>query len=116
MEFVNRVFNLRPGDLLRGLPLFLYYFLIITFYMLGRNSRDSIFLAQFDRTVLPYADIAVAVLSSTLIALYLRASRGANLRNLQIGTLLAFTVMLPMIWFGLQRERLAASVVYYVWL
>jgi AAA family ATP:ADP antiporter len=115
MTFLNRVFDLRPGDLRRGLPLFLYYFLIITFYMLGRTSRDSIFLDLFDKTVLPYADIAVAVLSSTIVAMYLRASRRANLRNLQIGTLLAFTAMLPMIWWGLRHDRVATSVVYYIW-
>ncbi|HKV98501.1 MAG TPA: Npt1/Npt2 family nucleotide transporter [Vicinamibacterales bacterium] len=116
MEAVNRFFNLRPGDFGRGLPLFLYYFLIITFYMLGRNSRDSIFLDSFDRTVLPYADIAVAVLSGVLIAIYLRASRGGNLRNLQIGTLLVYSVMLPLFWWGLHVEKLkAVSAVYYVW-
>jgi ATP/ADP translocase/HEAT repeat protein len=116
MEAVNRFFNLRPGDFARGFPLFLYYFLIITFYMLGRNSRDSIFLNTFDRTMLPYADIAVAVLSSVLIAIYLRASRGGNLRNLQVGTLLVFSVMLPVLWWGLHIERLkSVTATYYVW-
>src|SRR5262245_56504492 len=116
MDLVNRFFNLRPGDLIRGLPLFLYYFLIITFYMLGRNSRDSIFLANFHKTMLPYADIAVAVLSSVLIAMYLRASRGGNLRNLQVGTLLVFAAMLPMFWWGLHVEKSkAVTAGYYVW-
>ena len=116
MQFVNRIFNLRPGDFQRGFPLFLYYLLIITFYMLGRNSRDSIFLESFDRTKLPYADIAVAVLSTVLVSIYLRASRGANLRNLQIGTLIAFAAMLPILWWGLHVEKsTAVSVIYYVW-
>jgi ATP:ADP antiporter, AAA family len=116
MELVNRVLNLRPGDFRRGLPLFLYYFLIITFYMLGRNSRDSIFLQSFDRTALPYADIAVAALSSVLVAIYLRASRGANLRNLQVGTLLALSAMLPLFWLGLHAQRIVSVVVtYYIW-
>ena len=116
MEVINRIFSLRPGDFRRGLPLFLYYLLIITFYMLGRNSRDSIFLDSFDKTVLPYADIAVAVLSSVLVAVYLRASRGVNLRNLQVGTLVAYAAMLPMLWWGVHVEKwTAASVVYYIW-
>src|SRR5436190_17456387 len=114
MHFANRLFNLRPGDLRHGFPLFLYYLLIITFYMLGRNSRDSIFLDVFDRTKLPYADIAVAVLSGVLIAIYLRASRGANLRNLQIGTLASFAAMLPVLWWGLVEKSTAVAVVYYV--
>ena len=116
MTLVNRLFNLRPGDFARGLPLFLYYLLIVMFYMLGRNSRDSIFLDVFDRTKLPYADIAVAALSGVLVAIYLRASRGANLRNLQVGTLVAFAAMLPMLWFGVHVEQSkAVSVIYYVW-
>jgi AAA family ATP:ADP antiporter len=116
MHLVNRLFNLRPGDFARGLPLFLYYLLIVMFYMLGRNSRDSIFLDVFDRTKLPYADIAVAALSGVLVAIYLRASRGANLRNLQVGTLAAFAAMLPMLWFGVHVEQSkAVSVIYYVW-
>src|SRR5262245_54802813 len=115
MQLVNRIFNLRPGDFSRGFPLFLYYLLIITFYMLGRNSRDSIFLDSFDRNKLPYADIAVAVLSSVLVAIYLRASRGANLRNLQIGTLVAFARMLPLLWLGLRVQTHTVAVIYYVW-
>ena len=27
MQIINRIFNLRPGDFARGLPLFAYYFL-----------------------------------------------------------------------------------------
>lgn len=116
MQLVNRIFNLRPGDFWRGFPLFLYYLLIITFYMLGRNSRDSLFLGSFSRNQLPYADIAVAVLSSVLVAIYLRASRAGNLRNLQVGTLLAFAGMLPLLWWGLHIEKSATVVaIYYVW-
>jgi len=116
MHLVNRLFNLRPGDFVRGLPLFLYYLLIVMFYMLGRNSRDSIFLDVFDRTKLPYADIAVAALSGVLVAIYLRASRGANLRNLQVGTLIAFAGMLPIIWWGVHiQHSTAVAVIYYVW-
>ena len=116
MQLVNRIFNLRPGDFVRGLPMFLYYLLIVMFYMLGRNSRDSIFLEVFDKTMLPYADIAVAALSGVLVALYLRASRGANLRNLQVGTLIAFAGMLPIIWWGVHvANSSTVAVIYYVW-
>ncbi len=116
MELINRVFSLRPGDFRRGLPLFLYYFLIITFYMFGRSARDSIFQHSFPSTRLPYADIAVAILSSGFIAPYLRAARSANLRNLQVGALLLFAAMLPLLWWGVhvQQSRLAAAMLY-VW-
>lgn len=116
MHLINRVFNLRPGDFVRGLPLFLYNFLIITFYVLGRSARDSLFQASYDKTMIPYADIAVAVVSSALIAIYLRASRGANLRNLQMGTLVVLAAMLPLQWWGVHVAHApAVSAIFYVW-
>ena len=46
----------------------------------------------------------------------MRASRGGNLRNLQVGTLLVFSAMLPMFWWGLHVEKLkSVSATYYVW-
>ena len=116
MQLVNRFFNLRPGDFVRGFPLFLYYFLIITFYVLGRSARDSLFQASYDKTLIPYADIAVAAVSTTLVAIYLRASRGANLRNLQIGTLLVLAAMLPVQWWGVHvAHEPRVSAIFYVW-
>ena len=116
MQLVNRFFNLRPGDFIRGFPLFLYYFLIITFYVLGRSARDSLFQASYDKTMIPYADIAVAVVSTTLVAIYLRASRGANLKNLQMGTLLVLAAMLPVQWWGVHvAHKAAVSAIFYVW-
>jgi ATP:ADP antiporter, AAA family len=116
MELINRVFSLRPGDLRRGLPLFLYYFLIITFYMFGRSARDSIFQHFFPSTRLPYADITVAILSGGFIAPYLRAARTANLRNLQVGALLLFGAMLPLLWWGVHvHQARAAAALLYVW-
>ena len=40
-SFIGRVFNLRPGDFARGLPLFAYYLLIVTFYQMARLARVS---------------------------------------------------------------------------
>ncbi len=115
-NLVHRVFDLRPGDFRRGLPLVLYYFFIIAFYTLGRVSRDSIYQESFGKNTIPYADIAVAVLSSVLIAIYLRASRRANLRNLHVWTLVTFAAMLVLLWWGVHVEKSRSFVAaYYVW-
>ena len=116
MELINRVFSLRPGDFRRGLPMFLYYLLIITFYMFGRSARDSIFQAHFPSTRLAYADIAVALLSGLFVAPYLRAARTANLRNLQVGALLLIGAMLPLLWWGVHVDgSRAVAALLYVW-
>ena len=39
-SFISRIFNLRPGDFARGLPLFAYYLLIVTFGY-GWVQRDE---------------------------------------------------------------------------
>ena len=106
-SFINRVFNLRPGDFSRGLPLFAYYFLIISSYGMGRTARDSLFLDQFKAVQLPYADIAVAGLVGFIVALYIRLGRAVNLRNLQFVTLIFFSLCYLGLWWGIHRQKLA---------
>src|SRR5215470_15396358 len=100
VSFINRIFNLRPGDLSRGLPLFAYYFLIISSYGMGRTVRASLFLERFKAVQLPYADIAVAALVGFIVALYIRLGRKVNLRNLQVATLTLFTLSFFGFWWG----------------
>src|SRR5437870_8327182 len=99
-SFINRVLNLRSGELVRGLPLFGYYFLVITFYMMARVARDAIFLDSFNREQLPYADMSVAVVAAFILAPYIRAGYKVSLRNLQMGSLLFFTMNLGAFWCG----------------
>src|SRR5438094_8299197 len=89
-SFINRVFNLRSGELVRGLPLFGYYFLVITFYMMARVARDAIFLDKFNREQLPYADMSAALAAAFILAPYIRAGYKVSLRNLQLGSLILF--------------------------
>src|SRR5262245_40286248 len=115
-SFINRIFNLRPGDFARGLPLFAYYLLIVTFYMMARVARDAIFLDHFSKEQLPYADISVALLAGFIVAPYIRAGYRASLQNLQIGSLLFFSVNLIAFWWGLHFYKLPwLATVFYVW-
>src|SRR5262245_42844902 len=116
VSFIDRIFNLRPGDLARGLPLFAYYFLIISSYSMGRTTRDSLFLDQFKAVQLPYADIAVAAVVGFIVAFYLRLGRRASLRNLQFGTLLVFSLSYFGFWWGLHRFKwIWLSPALYIW-
>jgi len=114
--FINRIFNLRPGDFAKGLPLFAYYLLIVTFYTMARVVRDSIFLAHFKKEQLPFADLSIALLAAIVAAPYIRAGYKASLHHLQIGSLLFFTANLLVFWWGLhfyQTSWVAAA--FYVW-
>src|SRR5262245_8372963 len=115
-SFINRIFNLRPGDFTRGLPLFAYYFLIISSYGMARAARDSLFLDRFKAVQLPYADIAIAALVGFIVAFYIRLGRGASLRNLQVVTLLLIALSYVGFWWGLQSDRwIWLSPTLYVW-
>jgi len=116
MQLINRIFNLRPGDFTRGLPLFLYYLLTVTFYIMARVARDAIFLANFKKEQLPYADMSVALLSAFIVAPYIRAGYRASLRNLQVGSVLFFAFNLAFFWWGFHFHNwswLAAA--FYIW-
>jgi ATP/ADP translocase len=98
ISFINRIFNLRPGDFVRALPLFAYYLLIVTFYMMARVARDAIFLDHFSKEQLPYADICVALAAAFIVAPYIQAGYRMSLRNLQIGSLSFFAANLLAFW------------------
>src|SRR3974390_1293703 len=116
MQIINRIFNLRPGDFARGLPLFAYYFLIITFYQIGRVARAAIFLDHFKATQQPYADMSVALLGGFIIALYIRTGRRLSLRGLQLGSLIFFAANLVALWWGLQFYKWAwMAPLFYFW-
>ena len=106
MQFINRLFNLRPGDFIRGLPLLAYSLLIITSYVMAQVARDALFLNTFTPQQLPYVDIASAALVSIVIAFYIRLGRRAGLRNLLVASLLFYTANVMTLW---------SAVHYYKW-
>ena len=92
---------MRPGDFGRGRPLFAYHFLVIACYMMARVARDAIFLDHFPATSLPYADIASAVLAATVVGLYIRLGRVAELRVVQQATVGFVALSLVALWWAL---------------
>jgi AAA family ATP:ADP antiporter len=96
----NRLFNLRAGDIQNGGPFFLYYFLIIASYVMGQTARDALFLDRFKAVQLPYADIAIALIVGTVIAVYLRASRRLDVVNLTSASLLLLSLFAAGFWWA----------------
>jgi ATP:ADP antiporter, AAA family len=81
-QAVTRFLNLRPGDLSRGWPFFVYLSLIIASYVMGQVCSTALFANQFGAAKLAYGNIAIAAMVGGVIALYLRISRRINLKNL----------------------------------
>lgn len=114
--WINRVFNLRPGDFGRGLPMFGYYFLIISSYIMGQVARDALFLDQFKAVQLPYADIATAGLVGIIVAFYIRLGRLFGLRNLLVSSLLFYTTNVMALWLAMHYYKWVwLSPFLYVW-
>ena len=114
---VERLLDLRPGELSRGVLLFLYLFLIISSYVLGKAARDALFLDRFSASQLPYADIAVAALVGFVVALYIRIGRKVSLRTLLVGSLVVFgSNTLLFWWLAVYYERPWLFPTIYVWM
>ena len=98
LQRIERILDLRPGELARGLLLFGYLFLVISSFVVGKAVRDALFLNEFGALLLPYADITVAVVAAVWVSIYLRISRRVSFRNLLVGSLLFFAVNCLVFW------------------
>jgi AAA family ATP:ADP antiporter len=97
-RFLEKMLNLSPGDLGRGILFFFYLFLIIGSYTVGKVARDALFLDRFAAKELPYADIAIALLVGVLVAVYVRVGRNTSIRNLLVFSLVFSSFTFVLIW------------------
>ena len=75
---LERVLDLRAGELGRGLLLFAYLFFIIGSFTVGKAVRDALFIDEFGAMLLPYADMAIAAIVGIWVSVYLRLARRAE--------------------------------------
>jgi len=116
VNWIERIMELRPGDLGRGVPLFFYLFLVMSCNVVGKVARAALFLDKFSAKQLPFADISVAVLVVFVAAAYLRISRRVSLRNLLAGTAIFFATNCLLFWWLAHFYHPAwLYPVFYVW-
>ena len=115
-RWIERALNIHPGDLGRGTLLCSCLFLIISSYVTGRVARDALFLARFKAVQLPYADIAIALLVSFVLAGYVYLGRRVSLRTLLVGSQLFFASNCALFWaLGHYYHPAWLFPVFYVW-
>lgn len=113
---LERVLDLRSGELTRGLLLFAYLFLVIASFTVGKAVRDALFIDEFGAMLLPYADIAVAATVGAWVSVYLRVARRLNVRTLLMASLVFFAANSLLFWFLAVTSRAAwLTPVIYVW-
>jgi len=96
---VSRLLGIRPGEVYRGLLLFAYLFLVVGSFVVGKATRDALFLYRFSALQLPYVDIAVAVLVSIWVAVYIRVGRYVSLRTIVSWSLGIFGSTSVLFWY-----------------
>ena len=98
-HIIERLLNLRRGDLSRSIPLFFYHFLIISSLVVGQVVRDTLFLDRFQAEHLPYVDITIAAFVLLVVTGYIYTGRHTGLRRLQTGWLLVSVIIAGMFWW-----------------
>ena len=74
MNFLNKLFQMKPGEGKKVLPFFLCFFFVIGSFMFGRTARDTFFLSRFDPAYLPHMMIITAVMIGITIAIMTKLS------------------------------------------
>src|SRR5687767_1029306 len=116
MRFAERVLGLNARELARALPLFAYLFCTMAGSVASKAARDALFLDRFRPIDLPYVDIAIAVLVGLVAGVYIRVGERTNVRNIQIGSLLAFAATALLFWWLTRAGATAPLVVIiYIW-
>ena len=120
MTLAQRVLGLTSRELSRAAPLFAYLFVIMAGSVASKAARDALFLDRFRAIDLPYVDIAIAVIVGLVAGMYIRAGERTNLRNVQMGSLLAFAASAVAFWLltggsPASRPSRVLFVVIYIW-
>src|SRR4030081_2245330 len=96
--WIERAWNVRPGDLGRGSLLCACLFLVITSYKVGGVAGAALFLSRFQARELAFAPIASAVLVALVIAGYVVIARRFLFRDLLVGSMLFFSATCAVFW------------------
>ena len=116
VRWLERVFNLRPGDAGRGLLLCSCLFLIITSYVVGKVAGDALFLAHFQARQLAYVDVCSAFLVLAVIAAYVRLGRRLSVMSLLVASMLFFASNCGLFWVLARNYRTGwLYPVFYMW-
>ena len=110
---LKKLFNIKPGEALPTLILFIYFFAFVALGITGSAARDAYFLNMVDRDYLPLMFLAVAIVLTLTIDIYNRLSKNKDLIHTTTVSCLVFALSLIFI-----QNNLKGWVIYflYVWI
>lgn len=109
------LFRINKSEWPTALLMFMYFFLVLAMYMIGKAARDAMFIGSFGALKLPYALVAQAVALSLLVAVYIKFSRRMNHYKLSMITLLSFAGSSLALWIANCQGHPYLVFAFYVW-
>ena len=94
---LKKLFNIKPGEGLPTLILFIYFFAFVALGITGSAARDAYFLNMVDRDYLPLMFLAVAIVLTLAVAIYNRLSKNRDLIHTTTVSSLVFALSLVFI-------------------
>ncbi len=88
------MFNIRRQEYEKTFLMALYAFNALAAFIIGRITKDTLFLTHSEGSTLPYMYIGVALAVSSVTYLYTRLLKTAKLRRVIYLSLIAFTLIL----------------------
>ena len=99
---LKKLFNIKPGEGLPTLILFIYFFAFVALGITGSAARDAYFLNMVDRDYLPLMFLAVAIVLTLTIEIYNRLSKNRDLIQTTTVSCLVFALSLILIQINLK--------------
>ncbi len=112
---LNRILDVREGELLRLLLMFGYLLLVIACYVTTKSVRDAMFLKRIGVDQLPYVFILIALVVGVISSAYSRAASRVSLNKLIRTTSLIAISNLFLFWLSLHRTGAWMFYVLYIW-
>jgi ATP:ADP antiporter, AAA family len=112
---IANMFRINKSEAPTALLMFLYFFLVLAMYMIGKAARDAMFIGSFGALKLPYALVAQAIALSLLVAVYIKCSRRMNHYKLSMISLLGFAGSSLALWIANCQSNPNLVFMFYVW-
>jgi HEAT repeat protein len=103
------ILDVRRGERLRTLLLFLYVLSASALFGLGRNVRDTLLLGSFPMSIYPWMFVAYAVVSSFVAVFYGRIADKVKRERLMFSTLAAGVATYVVVWLCSRGAGLPAA-------
>ena len=94
---LKKLFNIKPGEGLPTLILFIYFFAFVALGITASAARDAYFLNMVDRDYLPLMFLAVAIVLTLAVQIYNRLSKNRDLIQTTTVSSLVFAISLVFI-------------------